>query len=79
MEPGIRRAVLLSSDTCIAAELLGLDLSHIEKAKASDELSKEDIEQALQQNNGVVTRAAKALGLSRQALYRRMEKYSIAN
>jgi len=33
---------------------------------------------ALAQAEGVVSRAASALGLSRQALYRRMERYGLA-
>ena len=32
---------------------------------------------ALENNIGVVAKAARALGMSRQALYRRMEKYGI--
>ncbi|MCZ4339055.1 sigma-54-dependent transcriptional regulator [Shewanella colwelliana] len=36
-----------------------------------------DIEQALAQHNGVIARVAKSLGLSRQALYRRMDKFGI--
>ncbi len=35
------------------------------------------IEAALRQNHGVIARAARQLGLSRQALYRRMEQYDI--
>lgn len=35
------------------------------------------IEEALRQNQGIVARAARQLGLSRQALYRRMEQYDI--
>jgi len=42
-----------------------------------DDLSKEAIEQCINQHGGVISRAAKHLGLSRQALYRRMEKYGI--
>ncbi|MCZ8075136.1 MAG: hypothetical protein O9341_13495 [Paucibacter sp.] len=34
---------------------------------------------ALQAAGGVVSRAAQALGLSRQALYRRMERYGMAD
>lgn len=75
----IKRAMLLSSENNIGPEMLGLDLRNMEKSMNAEELSKEDIQQALQQHNGVVTRAAKALGLSRQALYRRMEKYSIVH
>ena len=42
------------------------------------EVSREQIEAALLQHNGVIARVAKSLGLSRQALYRRMEKHGIA-
>jgi transcriptional regulator of acetoin/glycerol metabolism len=35
------------------------------------------IEQALHASAGVVSRAAKSLGITRQALYRRMEFYGI--
>ncbi|MGS0689376.1 sigma-54-dependent transcriptional regulator [Shewanella sp. 0m-4] len=38
---------------------------------------KAGIEAALEQHNGVIARVAKSLGLSRQALYRRMQKYQI--
>ncbi|WP_141292038.1 helix-turn-helix domain-containing protein, partial [Ideonella azotifigens] len=33
---------------------------------------------ALERADGVVSRAAQSLGLSRQALYRRMERYGLA-
>ena len=73
----IKRAMLLSPDNVISPDLLGLNTKDMEKSDNMDELTKQDIEQALEQNKGVVTRAAKSLGLSRQALYRRMEKFSI--
>ncbi|MCL1137769.1 sigma-54-dependent transcriptional regulator [Shewanella pneumatophori] len=38
---------------------------------------KANIEDALEEHNGVIARVAKSLGLSRQALYRRMQKYGI--
>lgn len=38
---------------------------------------KANIQAALDSHNGVIARVAKSLGLSRQALYRRMEKYGI--
>ncbi|GLP97945.1 sigma-54-dependent transcriptional regulator [Paraferrimonas sedimenticola] len=41
------------------------------------ELDKASIEALLQQHNGVIARAAKAVGLTRQSLYRRMEKLGI--
>jgi len=41
-------------------------------------LDREDIEEALAHANGVVARAASAVGLSRQAFYRRMEAFGIS-
>ncbi|WP_299492420.1 sigma-54 dependent transcriptional regulator [uncultured Shewanella sp.] len=40
-------------------------------------VSKASIEKALMDHNGVIARVAKSLGLSRQSLYRRMDKYGI--
>jgi transcriptional regulator of acetoin/glycerol metabolism len=41
------------------------------------EWSAQQITEALQKNRGNVSRAARQLGLSRQAFYRRMEKFGI--
>jgi transcriptional regulator of acetoin/glycerol metabolism len=47
-------------------------------AKAEDvPFERTQIEMALLNANGSVSRAAEALGLSRQALYRRMEKLGV--
>lgn len=40
-------------------------------------LDKASIEEALLEHSGIIARVAKSLGLSRQALYRRMEKFGI--
>ena len=42
-----------------------------------DEPSREAVVAALAEAGGVVSRAALALGLSRQALYRRIERYGL--
>jgi DNA-binding NtrC family response regulator len=44
---------------------------------AGDEQSRERVQAALQRANGVVSRAAAELGMSRQALYRRMERLGL--
>ena len=44
---------------------------------ASTTNEKEHIEQVLIKHNGVIKHSAAELGLSRQALYRRIEKYQI--
>ena len=75
----IERAALLSGDQAISADLLGLpDAAPAAHAQRSlDEPSRVAIEAALAAAHGVVSRAAQALGMSRQALYRRMERYAI--
>lgn len=50
--------------------------SHALAASKTDP-DKQAIELALMEHNGVIARVAKSLGLSRQALYRRMEKFGI--
>jgi len=42
-----------------------------------DEPSRDAVEEALTTHAGVISRAAQSLGLSRQALYRRMQRYGI--
>jgi two-component system NtrC family response regulator len=42
-----------------------------------DEVEKAMIEKSLQHHEGNISRAAESLGLSRAALYRRLEKYRI--
>jgi DNA-binding NtrC family response regulator len=73
-----QRAVLLSTGNTINAMDLGLDTEQTTKQRVLDDIARLDIEQALAAHQGVVSRAAKALGITRQALYRRMEFYGIA-
>jgi DNA-binding NtrC family response regulator len=72
-----QRALLLTLADEIDAADLALPQEQSTTKKALDDLDKQQIEQALQQAQGVVARAAKQLGISRQALYRRMEFYGI--
>jgi DNA-binding NtrC family response regulator len=73
----IRRACLLTSDRVIRAAMLALPEHDVEVSPVEREPDRQDIEQALQRSSGVVAQAARDLGLSRQALYRRMEKLGI--
>jgi DNA-binding NtrC family response regulator len=72
----MRRACLLSREPAIGAAALNLPT---DTQPATDEpaLDRTVIEQALSRAQGVVARAARELGLSRQALYRRMEKLGL--
>ena len=75
----MRRAALLAGGDTIPAEILGLTAEPLRPATgATPEPSREDIESALLRHAGVIAAAAQELGLSRQALYRRMEKFGIS-
>lgn len=77
----VERAVLLAQHSSIRAADLGL--SHPSHSEVRlEELPLEDVERllihkSLERYRGNVSRAAEALGLSRSALYRRMERYGI--
>jgi len=73
----LERARLLCRDGVIDRVDLNLPARRIAPG-ASNEPDREQIEAALKTASGVISRAAQALGLSRQALYRRMEKFGLA-
>jgi DNA-binding NtrC family response regulator len=76
LQNAIRRACLLSPQPIIEGAALNLPAS----ASADLEeprLDRVTIQQALDRARGVVAHAARDLGLSRQALYRRMEKLGL--
>jgi len=72
----VRRAALLAADRRIGPEALMLPAAEATPATAA-EPGRDEIESALLRSEGVVARAARELGLSRQSLYRRMEKLGI--
>jgi transcriptional regulator of acetoin/glycerol metabolism len=72
----MQRAQLLAQGAEISAADLGLP-THAPAAAPVEELDRSAIEAALARAGGVIAQAAAELGLSRQALYRRMEKLSI--
>jgi DNA-binding NtrC family response regulator len=73
----IKRACLLSATAAIGAEALGLPAAEQPDLTGEPAVDRASIESALQRAGGVVAHAARDLGLSRQALYRRMEKLGI--
>jgi DNA-binding NtrC family response regulator len=73
----MQRACLLSRTPEVEVSALGLPAA-LRHEREEPELDRAAIERALAQAGGVVTRAARELGLSRQALYRRMEKLGIS-
>jgi DNA-binding NtrC family response regulator len=77
----LQRAELLCRDGVIGVADLGLPAA-VRAAPALppaslDEPDRETIEAALARANGTVSQAAAELGMSRQALYRRMERFGI--
>ncbi|MFT3897791.1 MAG: sigma-54 dependent transcriptional regulator [Thermomonas sp.] len=74
----IQRASLLARGEKIGAADLGLPAARSAPTNAGDEPDRAAIEAALARAGGVVAQAAAELGLSRQALYRRMERLGIA-
>jgi DNA-binding NtrC family response regulator len=90
LENALRRAVLVAPGDTIREDDLGLGTHGFPVAVADrpapDDLLLDEatlaervkLERALEEAGGVVAKAAEALGLSRQALYRKMEKYGLA-
>lgn len=82
MENRIERAVILCEENTISAS--DLDLEHVtvyenrEDIPLSD-IEKNTIEKVLAKHQYNISKSADELGLSRAALYRRMEKYNISN
>jgi DNA-binding NtrC family response regulator len=76
----IQRAALLAREATITADDLGLPVpppsTHAATTNA-DEPDRASIEAALERHGGIVAQAAADLGLSRQALYRRLERLGI--
>ena len=78
----VQRAVLLARADEVKAADLGLQPAREAGERRLEEMSLEEVERlliqkALKRFGGNVSQAAEALGLSRSALYRRMQKYEI--
>ena len=78
----VERAVLLASGDAVGPGDLSLRATGGDVAARLEDMSLEDVERvliqkALAKHQGNVSVAAKALGLSRSALYRRLERYGL--
>lgn len=81
LDHSVERAVLMAQDAVLRPEDLGLRAVK-EGNTRLEEMSLEDVEfflirKALERYDGNVSRAAKALGLSRSALYRRLQRHNL--
>jgi len=81
LDHSIERAVLLAEGDSVRASDLGLRQARETPLRLDDmgleEVEKVLIQKALARYGGNVSHASKALGLSRSALYRRLQKYSL--
>ncbi len=82
LDHSIERAVLLAQGSQIRAADLGLRHPTAESGARVEDMSLEDVERmliqkAMQRHDGNVSHAAKALGLSRSGLYRRIQKFGL--
>ncbi|MEO8461324.1 MAG: helix-turn-helix domain-containing protein, partial [Dokdonella sp.] len=77
----IQRACLLCRDGVVSARDLGLAPVRGVSTRIAPEVEPDRaaIEAAIQRARGVISQAAADLGLSRQALYRRMEKMGVGS
>jgi DNA-binding NtrC family response regulator len=77
----IERAKLLARDNLVHASDLNLlparGADSANTLREVDSITRETIEERLRTAGGNVSRAAQSLGLSRQALYRRMERFGL--
>lgn len=81
LDHALERAVLLARGRTLAAADLGLRTA-ADGAPPIEKLTLEEaerllIQRALERHGGNVSEAAKSLGLSRSALYRRLERHGI--
>ena len=81
LDHAVERAVLMAREDSIRASDLGLRTRDV-GPKGLEEMSLEEVEaslikKALARYSGNISQAAEALGLSRSALYRRLQKYGL--
>jgi DNA-binding NtrC family response regulator len=81
LDHAVERSVLISASDMIHPSDLGLEGEKSTSARIED-MSLEEVEyflikKALARHSGNISHAAEALGLSRSALYRRMQKYGL--
>ncbi|MGB3464328.1 MAG: sigma-54 dependent transcriptional regulator [Cyclobacteriaceae bacterium] len=83
LQHAIERAVIMSDGKQLHVRDFALDASYATEEQSGteefnlDSIEKRAISQAIQKHRGNISSAAKELGLSRGALYRRMEKYEL--
>ncbi len=82
LQHAIERAVILNEAPTLSADAFALDASLATQSATNpvqtlDENERNFIRQALQRHQGNITQTAQALGITRTALYRRLDKYGL--
>jgi DNA-binding NtrC family response regulator len=82
LDHAIERAVLMAQGGTVKATDLGLRSTRSDAAARLEDMSLEDVEcflikKAMSRYDGNVSHAARGLGLSRSALYRRLQRYGL--
>ena len=82
LDHAIERAVLMAQGSTVKGSDLGLRSTRSEGAARLEDMSLEDVEcflikKAMSRYDGNVSHAARGLGLSRSALYRRLQRYGL--
>ena len=85
LQHAVERAVILSESNVLKSNDFFLGGNSVQKQSASsdsevktlDEMEHQFIRESLERNHGNVTKTAKELGLTRTALYRRLNKYGL--
>ncbi|HVG31419.1 MAG TPA: helix-turn-helix domain-containing protein, partial [Pyrinomonadaceae bacterium] len=82
LEHAVERAVLMAQTEMVGTRDIGLQRTSREGARRLEDMSLEEVEafliqKALARFDGNVGQAAQSLGLSRSALYRRLQRYGL--
>jgi transcriptional regulator of acetoin/glycerol metabolism len=73
-----RGAEVTAADLMLRSREEGDEASSYAAGLTLDEVERRHIEQALERHGGNVSRAAEQLGLSRSALYRRLQRHDLS-
>ena len=77
LENACKRAAVLNPVGVITLKDFALQTPTISNTTVKVEVTKHEIEQAMHLHQGVIAKVARQFGMSRQALYRRLQKFEI--
>jgi len=77
LENACKRAAVLNPKGVITLKNFALQTPTISNTAVKTQVTKHEIEQAMHLHQGVIAKVARQFGMSRQALYRRLQKFEI--